>query len=344
MNKAAAAFLIIFLSWAGVSGAIEVSEWMEFKDHFISRDGRVIDYVNNRITTSEGQSYAMLVAVNIDDRQTFDLLWEWTKNNLQVRTVDRLLAWKWGERLPGTWDIIDLNNATDADVLTALALLEAEGKWHNEEYRAEALSIMKSIQEKLVVEKWGKMFTLPGYFGFTPDNRLVINPSYLIVPAYKKFAGHTHQEFWNILYGDSLSILERSTYGKYGLPADWVVWDPSGPQIFSEKNDLFGYEAIRVFLYLSWEHNVKLLNGLEAYLDFVAQIGYLPSTVNLSEDTISLHDAPGGFYAVFARAAGEAGRQDQSNSLWEKAGQKIIYEKDDYYSNILYLLSKIKLN
>jgi len=344
MNKAAAVFVMIFFSWCGVAGAIELSEWKAFKDHFISMDGRVIDYVNDRITTSEGQSYAMLVAVNIDDRQTFDLLWNWTKNNLQVRTVDRLLAWKWGERLPDTWDIIDLNNATDGDILTAFALLDAAEKWNNENYRTEALSIMGSIQEKLVIRNGERLFTLPGYFGFGPDKGLIINPSYLIVPAYKKFAGYAHPDFWSRLYKDSLYVLSNCTYGKYGLPADWVVWNQAGPQIYSEKNDLFGYEAIRVLLYLSWDRNVKMLKGLDAYLDFVGQIGFLPSTVNLSEDTISLHEASGGFYAVFAVAAGELGKKDRSKFFWQRAAEKISYEKDDYYSNILYLLSKIQIN
>lgn len=257
MNKAAAVFMAIFISLSGTSWAIELSEWKTFKDHFISRDGRVIDYVNNRITTSEGQSYAMLVAVNIDDRQAFDLIWNWTKNNLQVRTVDRLLAWKWGERLPGTWDIIDLNNATDADIITALALLDAAGKWNNEDYRNEALSIMGSIQEKLIIKRRERLFILPGYYGFTPEDDLVINPSYLIVPAYKKFARYSQQDFWNRLYEDSIYILPNSTFGKYSLPADWVVWNPAGPKVFSKKNDLFGYEAVRVLLYLLSEIDIK---------------------------------------------------------------------------------------
>ncbi|MEW6602403.1 MAG: glycosyl hydrolase family 8 [Nitrospirota bacterium] len=344
MNKVIVIFMALFFSWSSVSAAVEPSAWKAFRDHFISPDGRVIDYVNGRITTSEGQSYAMLVALSVDDRQAFDIIWTWTKNNLQVRSVDSLLAWKWGERLPGTWDIIDLNNAADADILTAIALLDAAEKWKDGSYRTEAVSIMKGIRNKLIIEKWDRLFLLPGYFGFTPDTGPVINPSYLIIPSFKKFAAQGQKEFWDRLYADSLFVLYHSTFGKYNLPADWITWNQAGPRIDTEKGAVFGYEAIRVVLYLSWDRNLKVLKGLGPYLDFIEQIGYMPSAVNLSEDTISLHEASGGFYAVMARAAMELGRKEQYASLRAKAGEKISYEKDDYYSNILYLLSDIRVN
>lgn len=46
------------------------SSWEKYKIRFINQDGRVIDYSQNGITTSEGQSYAMLQAVWIDDKET----------------------------------------------------------------------------------------------------------------------------------------------------------------------------------------------------------------------------------------------------------------------------------
>lgn len=344
MNKAGTLLFALLIMFSGTSGAAEQPEWTAFKDRFISPDGRVIDYINNQISTSEGQAYAMLIAVNTGDRKSFDLVWNWAKHNLQVRNIDKLMAWKWGERAPGKWTIIDLNNATDGDILAALALLDASRKWNNDNYRKEALVLMESLREHVIMEKWQRMFTLPGYFGFIRDESLLINPSYLVVSAYKKFAPYSEQNFWNKLYGDSLFILANSTFGKFGLPADWTTWQREGAKVHREKSDLFGYEAVRVLLYLSWDHNIKLLKGFGEYLDVVKGIGYIPISVNLTDDSISMNDASGGFYAVFARAAGDLGREELSRDLWKKAEEKIRYEKDDYYSNILYLLSKINMS
>ena len=82
------------------------------------QSGRVVALDEDGITTSEGQAYAMLRAVWANDRASFDAVWAWTRENLQVRP-DRLLAWRWKGR------VLDLNAATDADQDAALALVLA---------------------------------------------------------------------------------------------------------------------------------------------------------------------------------------------------------------------------
>src|SRR4051794_15125467 len=66
--------------------------WSFYKYRYI-RDGRVISPDEGGITTSEGQSYAMLRAVWSGDRETFDSVWQWTRKHLQIRG-DKLFAWK----------------------------------------------------------------------------------------------------------------------------------------------------------------------------------------------------------------------------------------------------------
>src|SRR5207247_11293939 len=90
-----------------------VKSWEFYTRRFIV-DGRVVDTKTEWSTTSEGQSYAMLRAVYIDDRPTFDRVWSWTKGNLQVRG-DGLFSWHWGDRGDGTSGVLDANSATDAD-------------------------------------------------------------------------------------------------------------------------------------------------------------------------------------------------------------------------------------
>ncbi len=89
--------------------------WAQYKAKFVI-DGRVVDNVN-RITHSEGQGYAMLIAVRASDRTTFDQIWRWTQRELYVRS-DGLASWKWEEAAKP--HVTDPNNATDGAILCHL--------------------------------------------------------------------------------------------------------------------------------------------------------------------------------------------------------------------------------
>src|SRR5438034_429797 len=78
------------------------SSWEKYKTRFLNKDGRIIDYQQSSVTTSEGQSYAMLRSVWIDDKDTFDLVWNWTKNDMK-RPKDNLLGWRWGKEKNGKY-------------------------------------------------------------------------------------------------------------------------------------------------------------------------------------------------------------------------------------------------
>ncbi len=59
---------------------------------YVDDDGRVVRTDQGGDTVSEGQAYAMLVAVGLGDADTFDAVWTWTRENLQRR--DGLLSWR----------------------------------------------------------------------------------------------------------------------------------------------------------------------------------------------------------------------------------------------------------
>jgi endo-1,4-beta-D-glucanase Y len=100
-----------------------VRAWQSYKDRFIE-DGRIVNPKDDRVTTSEGQAYALLQAVYMDDRATFDQVWSWTKTHLQVRD-DGLLAWRWGKRVPPVQD----PNAPDPSPTYRNELFALAAKW-----------------------------------------------------------------------------------------------------------------------------------------------------------------------------------------------------------------------
>ena len=59
--------------------------WRQYKDRFLTSEGRIVDNANGGISHSEGQGYAMLIAERLNDRPTFEAIWQWTQSNLLVR-------------------------------------------------------------------------------------------------------------------------------------------------------------------------------------------------------------------------------------------------------------------
>lgn len=90
----------------------------KFLDEYVETDGRVVRRDEGGDVVSEGQAYAMLIAVAIGDETRFRSIWEWTKTHL--RSADGVLAWRWADD-----KVTDVNSAADADLDAARALVLA---------------------------------------------------------------------------------------------------------------------------------------------------------------------------------------------------------------------------
>jgi len=333
--------LFFFASLVQLEAAVP-GTWAGFKEQFITPTGRVIDHYQQEISHSEGQGYSMLLAVAAGDRKTFDQLWQWTKKQLQVRKTDALHAWSWGKRANGVTTVIDYNNATDGDICIAWALLLARVRWHIPDYEDEAGKIIASIRRYLLVERYGRTFILPGYYGFTRKDALIINPSYLVFPALKVFAGYDDRILWNRVHENMLSLLTENTFGRWKLPADWLLVQRNGVSLLPDKPPLFGYEAIRVLLWMAWDESLAQLPGAEQLLDAVASEKNMPLRIDLKENQFADQEASAGFIAVAANCAERLGRKNQAIDLWQRAEEKVQQEEQNYYSQVLYLLARFR--
>ena len=326
-------FFLLLLFQVNLYGSV----WNDYKNRFITFDGRIVDYQNNSISHSEGQGYGMILALMYNDKRTFDLIWRWTKDNIQVRK-DKLFAWKWGKRY-NNWTVIDYNNATDGDILISYALLKAYEKWNQEKYKKEALDVLKDIKEHLSVSFGGHKFLLPGYYGFFSKDYTVLNPSYYVFPAFDLFSKYSNGKFWQQIYEGGLWLLSNARFGLLGLPADWVVLKNNGVFIFKKRSIYFGYEAIRIPLYLCVKGEKRFF-GTESILDCYERFGYIPLWIDLVHDSISIKDAPASYYAIYAKVARILGKKKLSEKLQKRARERLSYIKDNYYFLTLYLLAQ----
>jgi len=316
----------------------EAALWDQYKQNFLSEDGRIIDIAQDKASHSEGQGYGMWLAVVHGDRAAFDRIWQWTRNNLQVRS-DSLFAWHWGKRPNGEWAVIDYNNATDGDIMIAYALLQAREQWQAESYRDASLKIIGDIRTRLSVVRQGRTFLLPGYSGFTREAGLVLNPSYLILPAFRMFGRVDQAAFWDKIHKDGLFLIDRSCFGSLCLPADWVMVDGDRFAPSPGNDPYFGGNAIRIVLNLSREDAPRYPAGVSALLDRYRLTGHLPQWIDLEKDSASLRPASAGHFAIFSLAAEKLGDKPLARRLLNEAGSKLKTEMHAYYSFSLYLLA-----
>lgn len=340
MKKRISLFIIFFTMLMYSSEALSFNEkWEYYKKSFISHDGRVIDFQNNSISHSEGQGYGMLLSVIFNDLETFEKIWEWTKNNLKVRKTDSLLAWSWGKHISGKWTILDYNNATDGDILVAYSLCLAYKKWEKPEYLEDAKEIIKDIKKLLIIKNNEKFYLLPGYFGFYKEDFLILNPSYYVLPAFKAFSDCEDKDFWNKFYEESLDFLINLNFGNFNIPADWVIVKDGKSSVFSEKDESFGIEAMRIILYSSMTNDKPILNKFSEYLKFIEKIGYVPMKVNLKTNTSTQEEGAAFQYFIVSLLAEKIGKRELAEKLKERGHKKLEEEKQNYYSYTLSLIS-----
>lgn len=275
------------------SGALRVA-WRQYADGFVERDGRVVDPSPegelSDVTTSEGQSYALLRAAWMGDRRTFRRVLRWTTENLQGGDPAALPAWKWGPRGDGTYGVLDPQPASDADQLIAYALLIAHARWGREAWREQALGLLETIWEQEVEQVGPTLVMLPGPWAKDTDPAR-LNPSYFLPFALRAFAGVDPGRGWDRLLDDSYLVLEACTQDS-GLPPDWCWLDRETGEVAPppegmEDKLVFGFEAFRVAWNLAadaqWYGEPRareLLEGIDAMHLPWRSTGYIPGIIN----------------------------------------------------------------
>ncbi len=169
-----------------------------------------------------------------------------------------------------------------------------------------------------------------------PMQKLIIQT----IEGFFLFAKTENKPFWEKIYSDSISIIGKSQFGKWGLPSDWVKLSKSGIEPDTRKSPYFGYNAVRVLLYLSYESRPSYPKGLKKIFSLYHKVGYIPLNVDLERDSLSLLKAPAGFYAVYALAAKKSGQVSLGKKLFKEAENLLSKEKKSYYSFVLFLLAK----
>ncbi|MCY1696885.1 cellulose synthase complex periplasmic endoglucanase BcsZ [Lelliottia sp. SL45] len=292
---------MVVMAATNVRAACTWPAWEQFKKDYISEGGRVIDPSDARkISTSEGQSYALFFALAANDRQTFDRLLGWTRDNLaQGDLSQHLPAWLWGMKEKDAWAVIDSNSASDADIWIAWSLLEAGRLWKAPEYTATGKALLKRIATEEVVKVPGLgLMLLPGKVGFAEEKSWRFNPSYLppqLANYFTRFGAP-----WTTLRETNLRLLLETA--PKGFSPDWVQYQKNkGWQLKPEKTFIGSYDAIRVYLWAGMLHDrdpqkARLLARFKPMATLTTKKGVPPEKVDVASGKTT-GNGPVGFSA-----------------------------------------------
>ncbi len=223
--------------------------WAAYRANFMQADGRVIDRGAADRSTSEGQAYALVRALVMDDEGTFEQVRTWTQKNLQYDDATRLPAWSWGQEGTGQWHVLDPMPAADADEWMAWALLGGARRWHRPDYKHQALGLLAGIWDQETQEVAGKRLLLPGPWAKDRDP-VRLNPSYWLPFAWRIFARDDPDHAWLELVSPAYELLDTCR-SEGRLPPDWCYVDAATgvvvpPPRGSERDSDFGFEAFRI--------------------------------------------------------------------------------------------------
>ncbi|QLR45176.1 endoglucanase [Enterobacter sp. RHBSTW-00994] len=324
MRKSTCAALVVMVSVLFSPFSQAGQAWESYKARFFMPDGRIVDTGNGSVSHTEGQGFAMLMAVENDDKATFDKLWQWTNSTLKNKD-NGLFYWRYNpvEANP----ITDKNNATDGDVMIAWALLKADARWHDKRYSTASDEIAKALLTHNVIRYAGYRVMLPGANGFNLNSEVVLNPSYFVFPAWQAFADRSHLQVWRELIQDGQRLLGKMGSGKANLPTDWVSLDAGGKLTPAKAwPPRMSYDAIRIPLYVHWFNQQSLL--LTPWRSWFGQFSRekTPAWVNVTTNEYAPYMMEGGLLAV------------RDLTMGQSPGEPDITAKDDYYSASLKML------
>jgi endoglucanase len=222
---------------------------VRFFDRYMDQDGRLVRRDQDGDTVSEGQAYAMLLAVALGDQDRFERAWRWAASHLQ--RPDGLLSWHWQ-----AGRVTDVNSATDADLDAAHALVLAGQRFHHAQYLAEGLRIATSIVAEETVELAdGSRLLVAGPWARIPP--YVVNPSYFSPSAFTVLGEASGDQRWSDLERSSSQVILQLVRDPSSLPSDWAQVEadgrphPIGSPDRAEAPPRHGLDAARLLVRLA---------------------------------------------------------------------------------------------
>jgi endoglucanase len=313
---------------------------VRFLDTYVAEDGRVRRIDQGDDTVGEGQAYGMLLAVAAADEERFDLIWQWTKDNI-VRP-DGLISFLWRDGR-----VEDPEAASDADVDAVRALLAAACRFDRPDLREEALALAEAIKRHETVTFEGAPLLVAGPWARKAP--ITINPSYFSPATFAALNDETGDGFWGSLSASSRTVTQDLMPDEGSLPPDWAIVRggrpaPSGPPAQPDDAPLYGFEAVRALVRLA-EDPDPAGNEIAANA-WPAFEGRAPADIPVEHD---LSGQPTGstqhpIALVAAAAAADAAGEATAKAELLEAAEELDRQTPTYYGAAWVALGRVMLD
>jgi oligosaccharide reducing-end xylanase len=324
----------------------------------VGEDMAYIEDIGNADVRSEGMSYGMMIAVQLDKQEEFNRLWKWAKTYMYQSDGPSQGYFAWHCTLDG--DILDSNPAPDGEEWFATALLFASARWGNGEgifnYRAQAQEILHTMLHK------GDSKTGPLTDMFNPEHKQVVfvpipgsnsnftDPSYQLPAFYELWGRAADQdgEFWIEAAQTSREFFRNAAHPQTGLMPDYANFD--GTPYGTDDHKDFRFDAWRTLSnvavdYAWFASDPWQVEQSNRVLNFLASLGMdsYPNQFALDGTPLSSDHSPGlvSMAAVAALAADPESGKPFVQGLWDT---QIPSGKWRYYDGMLYLLGLLHVS
>lgn len=315
--------------------------------------------VNNGDVRSEGISYGMMLAVQMDKQEEFDRIWTWAKRYM-YHTEDPFAGYfAWQNAPDGR--IMDSNSAPDGETWIVTALFFASARWGNGEgiynYEAEANAILNSMLHK---GQGGGLLTSM----FDPTHKMVVfvprigslsqftDPSYHTPHFYELWARWATQDndFWYEATQVSRDFWKVTAHPETGLMPNYAEFTGE-PRAMQNYGEFFYADAWRCAMNVALDYTwfaadswqIEQSDRLLAFFHNLG-IGRYNSRFLIDGTPAPPHHRSTGHIAMNATASLAASsdiKWDFIEEFWETQIPSGQYR---YYDGLLYFMALLQLS
>ncbi len=331
-----------------------------------------ISDLKNHDVRTEGMSYGMMIAVQLDKKDIFDKLWRWAKKNMQHQDGPNDGYFAWSCKTDGTPNAH--GSASDGELFFITSLIFASNRWGNDtgiDYLSEARNILDKSMQKTGMDRVAPLINIEEkIITFTPDpwGGSYTDPSYNIPAFYEvwaKWANDGRSNFWKSCADKSRKYLHKATHPKTGLTPDYSAYDGSPRDSRFLIGDDFRFDSWRVPLNIAidyawsgadadWQRNYAdriqdffYNEGIDTFVDQYQPDGSAVERVLGAGEYQSLRHSLGlvSTLGAVSLAASDPKSREFASRLWDSKHEP--YDDgyfDAYYDGLLRLFSFMLLS
>jgi len=326
----------------------------------VEPDMAYVEDIGDSDVRTEGMSYGMMIAVEMDRKDVFDRLWKWVSTYMRFKSGPHKGYFAWHCKTDGT--VLDPSAASDGEEWFTMSLFFASARWGNGtgiyDYMEQAQDILNTMLHKESEAGHGDvtdMFNSKEHLVvFVPAGRAseFTDPSYQLPHYYELWArwAKNDNEFWCSAAHASRELLKRAADSTTGLSPDYSRFDGKPVASWQGGHADFRFDAWRVamntavdyewFAKDKWE--VTECNGL---LDFFRNQGISEygNQYTLDGKKLGMDHSAGlvAMNAVAALASTSEWRKDFVEALWNARVPTGLYR---YYDGMLYMLALLQVS